>query len=59
MYYETITYIPMDLDAILPEMMTQEERDLLNAYHSAVYEKLSPHLDEEEKEWLRRYTRAV
>ena len=59
MYYETITYIPMDLDAILPEMMTQEERDLLNAYHSAVYEKLSPHLDEGEKEWLRRYTRAV
>ncbi len=59
MYYETITFIPMDLDAILPEMMTQEESDLLNAYHSAVYEKLSPHLDEEEKEWLRRYTRAV
>lgn len=59
MYFETITFVPMDLDAILPGMMTEEERRLLNNYHSAVYEKVSPFLDEEERAWLENYTRAV
>lgn len=59
MYFEPITYIPMDLDAINPEMMSQEEKKLLNDYHKIVYQKISPYLDEEEKEWLRRYTREV
>ena len=59
MYFETITFVPMDLDAILPDMMTEEERRLLNDYHSAVYEKVSPFLDEEERDWLKKYTRAV
>ncbi len=59
LYFETITFVPMDLDAILPDMMTEEERRLLNDYHSAVYEKVSPFLDEEERDWLKKYTRAV
>ena len=59
MYFETITFVPMDLDAILPDMMTEEEKNLLNNYHSMVYEKVSPYLDEEEKEWLKKYTIAV
>lgn len=59
MYFETITFVPMDLDAILPGMMTEEERRLLNNYNSAVYEKVSPFLDEEERAWLENYTRAV
>ncbi len=59
MYFETITFVPMDLDAILPDMMTEEERHLLNTYHSAVYKKVSPFLDEEERAWLKTYTRAV
>jgi Xaa-Pro aminopeptidase len=59
MYFDTITYIPMDLDAINPEIMTTEDKKLLNDYHEKVYEKVSPYLDEEEKEWLKKYTRAV
>lgn len=59
LYFEPITFVPMDLDAILPDIMTAEERQLLNDYHSAVYEKLSPYLEGDEKEWLRKYTRAV
>lgn len=59
MYFETLTFVPMDLDAIVPEMMTAEDRDLLNAYHKAVYEKVSPYLNEEEKEWLAVYTREI
>ena len=59
MEFEIITYAPIDLDAILPEEMTVKERGLLNQYHKMVYEKLSPFLDAEERDWLRRYTREI
>ena len=59
LYFEPITYIPMDLDAILPEMMSEPEKALLNDYHQLVYDKVSPFLEEDEKEWLKKYTRAI
>ena len=59
MYFETITYIPMDLDAVKTEMLPEETRIQLNDYHRTVYEKISPYLNDEEKEWLKKYTRAV
>lgn len=59
MYFETITYVPMDLDALKADMLTEEEKGWLNDYHRTVYEKLSPYLTEEENEWLKKYTRAI
>ena len=59
MYFEAITLIPMDLDAINPDIMTAEDKKLLNNYHQEVFEKISPFLNEEETEWLRKYTRAI
>lgn len=59
MYLEPITYIPMDLDAVNPDMMSEDEKKLLNAYHKTVYEKIAPYLDEEEKKWLKKYTREI
>ncbi len=59
MAFETVTYAPIDLDAIIPEKMTGREKKLLNDYHKMVYEKLSPYMTEEEKEWLKEYTREV
>lgn len=59
MYFEAITLIPMDLDAIDPAMMTEEEKKLLNDYHKKVYDSLEAHLTEEEKEWLKVYTREI
>lgn len=59
MEFETITYAPIDLDAILPEEMTGTERKLLNDYHKMVYEKISPYLEPEEKGWLKEYTREI
>ena len=59
MVFENITYAPIDLDAILPEEMTGRERKMLNDYHKMVYDTLSPHMTEEENEWLRHYTRAI
>lgn len=59
MYFEAITLIPIDLDAINPDIMTQEDKKLLNDYHAKVYEVIAPYLNEEEQEWLKKYTRAV
>lgn len=59
LYFEPLTFVPIDLDALRPELMTEEEKQLLNAYHQSVYEKISPYLEAEEKEWLKEYTRPV
>lgn len=59
LYFETITLIPFDLDAISLDMLNEENRKLLNDYHKRVYEEIAPHLNEEEKAFLKKYTRAV
>jgi len=59
MYLETITFAPIDLDGIDPEEMSKDEIAWLNNYHKDVYEKIGPHLTEEEREWLKEYTRAI
>ncbi len=59
MNFQTLTFVPIDIEAISIEYMSQEARDYLNEYHSQVYEKISPYLSKEEKEWLKEVTRAV
>lgn len=59
MCFENLTMVPFDLDAIAPEQMTAKERALLNRYHAEVYEKISPYLNEEEREWLKNATREI
>ncbi len=57
--FEPLTYVPIDLDAIDQQLLTYKEKQQLNDYHQAVYEKISPYLNEEEKEWLKKYTHAI
>lgn len=59
MRFEPLTFVPVDLDALLPERMTEEERDMLNVYHRRVFEIVAPYLDEKERVWLQTYTRPV
>lgn len=59
MHFETITFVPIDLDAIEPSYLSKEELDWLNAYHEQVYEKVSPYVSDEVKVWLKEYTRAI
>lgn len=59
LYFETITLIPFDLDAINPAILNEENKKLLNEYHKRVYEEIAPHLNEEEKAFLKKYTKAV
>ena len=39
--------------------MTGREKKLLNAYHKMVWEKISPYLNDDEREWLKEYTREI
>lgn len=59
MEFEVISYCPIDLDAIDKTILEKEEKDWLNNYHKEVYEKLSPYLEEDLKEWLKNQTRAI
>ena len=59
MYFENLTYVPIDLDAVDADALNETEKGWLNAYHAMVYETMAPLLDEEEKAWLKDATRAI
>ena len=59
MEFENITYAPIDLDAIDPDLLSAREKKMLNDYHKMVYDTISPYMTAEENEWLKRYTRAI
>lgn len=59
MKFEAITYCPIDLEAIVKDMLTEDEKQWLNAYHKDVYVKLSPYLNENEQAWLKVATEEI
>ena len=59
MKFEILTLTPIDLDAVIPEEMTEEERKFLNDYHRRVYEVIAPRLSGEERKWLQYATREI
>lgn len=56
---ESLTLCPIDTAPIDVDMLLPEELDWLNSYHREVYEKLSPYLNAEEKEWLKDATKPL
>ncbi|MCI9360886.1 MAG: aminopeptidase P family protein [Hungatella sp.] len=59
MEFEFLTFVPIDLDALDVSLMEKRDIGYLNEYHRQVYEKISPYLTEEERQWLRKATREV
>lgn len=59
MYFENLTMVPFDVDAIDTSYMSDREIMLLNNYHETVYDAIAPYLEGEEKIWLREVTRPV
>ena len=51
--FESLTLCPIDTTPIVRELLLDEEIAWLNQYHQHVLATLSPHLDDEEKEWLK------
>lgn len=56
---EPLTLCPIDTEPIVLSEMLPEEVDWLNHYHRHVYDMLSPHLDDADREWLREATKAI
>jgi len=57
--FETLTLCYIDTRLVIPEMLSVREHAWLNKYHQMVYDLISPHLNEEEKAWLKEKTREV
>lgn len=57
--FETLTLCYFDTSALLPELLDNEEKAWLNAYHRLVYEKLSSCLPAGEANWLEHKTKAI
>ena len=51
--FESLTLCPIDKTPIVIDMLTQEEKLWLDNYHQKVFETLSPHLENDDVEWLR------
>lgn len=57
--FETLTLCPIDTTPIVKEMLTEKEIIWLNEYHKFVYDRLSPLLTEDEKQWLKEKTHEI
>ncbi len=54
--FEPLTLCPIDKEAIVVSMLTDEELAWLNNYHQTVYDSLCPLLDKDEQNWLKEAT---
>jgi Xaa-Pro aminopeptidase len=57
--FETLSLCYIDKNLIDISLLDKREISWLNAYHAEVYEKLSPFLSGEEKNWLKEKTSAI
>lgn len=59
MEFETITLAPINLDLVKVELLTNEERNWLNAYHARVRSTLGSQIPGDIKDWFEKATRAI
>jgi Xaa-Pro aminopeptidase len=57
--FETLTLCPIDTRCLLPALLTEEEKQWFNTYHTEVRERLSPLLEGAALEWLNTRTAAI
>lgn len=57
--FETLTLCYIDTKLVIPSMLSVREHAWLNKYHQMVFDLISPHLNEEEKAWLKEKTAEI
>ncbi len=57
--FETLTLCPIDTKPIDTDLLSAAEKGWLNNYHKKVFEKLSPYLSDDEKNWLKEKTKKI
>lgn len=51
--FEDLTLFPVSIRLIETSLLNQDEKDWLNNYHRLVWDRLSPFISDDEKEWLK------
>jgi Xaa-Pro aminopeptidase len=54
--FETLTLAPIDKALIEVDLLRDDERGWLNAYHARVFDEIGPHLEPEVRTWLQKTT---
>jgi len=57
--FETLTLCPIDTRCVLIELLHEEERAWLNAYHASVRERVGRHVSGDAKAWLEARTQPI
>ena len=57
--FEPLTLCPIDKEAIVVGLLSDEELQWLNEYHQLVYDRLCPMLNENEQTWLKEATTPI
>lgn len=57
--FETLTLFPYDTTLIDMDMLTREEVEQVNTYHAMVCERLTPMLNADEAQWLKRKCESI
>ncbi|KAB2920327.1 MAG: aminopeptidase P family protein [Hyphomicrobiaceae bacterium] len=59
MGFETLTLVPIDRRLVVSDMLSQEERAWINAYHQRVAESIGPELGPADRTWLETATAPI
>lgn len=59
MAFETLTLCYIDTQLVDRSLLESKHIVWLNNYHAMVYDRLAPHLDEQERQWLAKRTVAI
>jgi len=57
--FENLTFVPIDTRLLDLSLLTQKEKDWLNAYHQEVLEKVGPHVEGEVLEWMEKAVKSI
>lgn len=57
--FNTISFAPIDIEAIDVNLLEDYEINALNSYHREVYNKISDYLTDEERKWLFEVTKNI
>ena len=57
--FDTLTVVPFDRKLIVADLLSTQERDWVNAYHSRVWKCLESEVDTETRVWLKEATQPL
>lgn len=57
--FRTLTFVPIDRRLIVASMLSQGERDWLNAYHAEVRAAIGPRVSAEARDWMLALTEPI